>query len=120
MIRATLLLLISFPAFAEGRWVYEFEFGALLPSSDRLLSERCTKVVPVQLVEWYAADPRPGWTISCGNRQPIYLHFLGRQIGRPLPRLRLELGWRHFSSPNDSREISFDALAVRGRFTFGK
>lgn len=121
--KAALLILLSalFSSSALGaEWVYEFEFGGMLPSSDRLLLPGCTKVVPRELVQWYAIDPRPGWEISCGNRQPYYLHFLGRNCGRPLPRLRFECGWRHFSSPADKEEVSFDALAIRGRFSWGK
>lgn len=114
------LCLLPLQAFADGPWSFEFEFGRLLPSSDRLLSEACTKVVPVDYVAWYAIDPRPGFEISCGNNQPVYLHWLGRRIGRPLPNLEIEIGWRHFSSVADSQEISFDALSVRGRFSWGK
>lgn len=106
---------------AAAPWVYEFELGALLPTADRLLNEKhCTSVVPVEYVKWYATDPRPGWTVACGNKQPVYNHFLGRRCAKPLPKLIIECGWRHFSSPNDRHEISYDAIAVRGRFAFGK
>lgn len=118
---AVLSLLWSFSAAAEGPWVFEFELSSMLPGyEDRLLHPACTKVVPVQYVEWYARDPRPGWEISCGNDQPMYMHWLGRRIGRPLPNLVLEAGWRHFSSPGDAHELSFDAIGVRGRFNWGK
>ncbi len=109
------------PAIADGPWVFEFEFGVPLEySTSRLLLSDCTKVVPVELVEWYVEDPRAGWEISCGNDRPIYNHFLGRRIGRPLPNLDIELGWRHLSSPGDHHGIEYDAIAVRGRFRWGK
>jgi hypothetical protein len=107
-------------AFADEPWVYEFEFCGFI-AADRLFWESsCTKVIPIQFAEWYAQTKNPGWTISCGNRQPTYTHFLGRRCWKPLPKLVLECGWRHFSSPMDSQELTFDSLAVRGRFSWGK
>ena len=123
MIRALAIVasLLALPAAAADRWFYEFEFGAPLQySTSRLLRPDCYKVVPVQFVEWYAADPRKGWEISCGNRVPLYNHFLGRRIGQPLPKLTFELGWRHMSSPMDHNEVEYDAIAVRGRFPWGR
>jgi hypothetical protein len=115
------LLLLPSIASAEDRWLFEFEFGVpIVYSSSRLLLPQCTKVVPVQYVKLYAADPRPGWEISCGNEVPIYNHFLGRRIGRPLPNLVVEMGWRHLSSPGDHNEFEYDSLSVRGRFQWGK
>jgi hypothetical protein len=102
----------------DAPWFYEFEFGYLMPSSDRLLTAACTKVVPAQFVAWYAVDPRPGWEMSCGNRQPVFNHFVGRECFKPLPKLVFHCGWRHFSSPNDREEISYDALSIRGRFAW--
>jgi hypothetical protein len=115
-----LLLCWAGQAFADKPWVFEAELLAMLPAyEDRLLTPSCTKVVPVEYVDWYARDPRPGWEISCGNKQPMYMHWLGRRVGRPLPNLVLEVGWRHFSSPADAHELSFDAVGIRGRFEFG-
>lgn len=115
------LLLLLLPSLASAEWLYEFEFGVPIErSTSRLMHEKCRKVVPTEYVQWYAVDPRPGWEISCGNRTPVYQHFIGRRIGRPLPRLTMELGWRHMSSPWDHNEIEYDAVAVRGRFTWGK
>lgn len=115
------LLACAAPAMAEGPWVYEFEFGYQIPSSsNRLFHPSCDKVVPVQFAEWYVADPRRGWQISCGNNQPIYNHFLGRRCAKPLPNLVFECGWRHLSSPNDGNELEYDAIAVRGRFSWGR
>lgn len=120
-ILATCGVLACGPAQASKTWVYEFEFGhQLQSSSSRLYSPTCSKVVPVELVNWYMFDRRPGWEISCGNRQPVYNHFFGRSIGQPLPNLRIELGWRHMSSPADHNELEYDAIAVRGRFEFGR
>jgi hypothetical protein len=105
----------------EKPWVFEFELATSSPSRlDRLLNPSCSKVVPVELVEWYSVDPRPGWERSCGNDQPMYLHFLGRRCWKPLPNFIVECGWRHFSSPGDSNEVAFDALSVRGKFRFGR
>jgi hypothetical protein len=116
-----LLLCCAWQAVADDKWVYEFELAWGIPSkTDRLLAADCGAVVPVQFVEWYAVDPKPGWQISCGNNQPMFLHFLGRRCWNPLPKLELYCGWTHFSSPADNHEISFDALSVRGRFEFGK
>lgn len=121
MIRAVLLLLLPLQAAAEGKWLYEFELGIPVEySTSRLVLDDCTKVVPVEMARWYAVEPRSGWEISCGNDSPVFHHFLGRRIGRPLPKLVLELGWRHFSSPGDRNEIEYDAIAVRGRFVWGK
>lgn len=118
---AAAVMLSPLPVFAQRAWVYEFEFGVpVMSSTSRLLNPSCTKVVPVQLAQWYAADPRGGWEISCGNDVPTYHHFFGRRIGRPLPNLVMELGWRHFSSPGDHNEVEYDSVAVRGRFTWGK
>lgn len=111
--------LLPFSALAQ--WSYEFEFGVPFPdSTSRLLAPQCTKVVPVQLVPYYAMEPRSGWEISCGNDVPFYTHWLGRRIGRPLPNLEFEVGWRHFSSPGDHNEIEFDSIGIRGRFQWGK
>ena len=116
-----LLMLLPMTAAAEGPWLFEFELGYhFTQSTSRLVLPDCTKVVPAELAKWYAADPRSGWEISCGNDAPTYHHFLGRRIGRPLPNLVLELGWRHFSSPGDQNEIEYDAIAIRGRFHWGK
>ena len=106
---ALLATLLCAPVLADDPWVFEFEFDYGIPGKlDRLLDpDICTTVM----------HPERG-PVSCGNKQPMYQHFLGRRIGRPLPKLEIELGWRHFSSPMDAREISFDALAVRGRFRF--
>lgn len=115
------LALLPFWVHAEGRYFFEFELGIpIVYSSSRLMLPQCTKVVPTELVKWYAVDPRPGWEISCGNDVPIYHHFIGRRIGRPLPNLVVEMGWRHMSSPGDHNEIEYDAFAVRGRFSWGK
>jgi hypothetical protein len=115
-----LLLLLPMTAAAEP-WVFDFEFAWGIPDRyDRLLNPACTKVVPVEYAQWYVSDPRGGFTIACGNNQPMYMHFLGRQCWRPLPNFRMECGWRHFSSPGDNHEISFDALSVRGRFQWGR
>lgn len=103
---------------ADELWAYEFEFGYMLPASDRLFAADCRKVVPVQFVAWYAVDPRPGWEVSCGNQQPVFTHFLGRRCFKPLPKLVFDCGWRHFSSPNDREELSFDTLGIRGRFSW--
>jgi hypothetical protein len=114
---AIIALLFALPSRAQ--WVYEFEFAyAIRP--DRLLAASCTKVVPLVYVANYAAEQRPGWEVSCGNDQPMYTHFLGRRCWKPSPRFQLECGWRHFSSPGDREEISFDALSVRGRFEWGR
>ncbi len=121
VLAALAAVVMSCPAFADGPWLFEFEFGVPVESSSsRLVRSSCSKVVPVDLVQWYAIDPRPGWEVSCGNDRPVYHHFLGRRIGRPLPQLVLEFGWRHFSSPGDHNEIEYDAVAVRGRFTWGR
>lgn len=115
---AAILLLATATAHADP-WVYEFEFDFSTPRFvDRLLAEGCGKVVNVNLVSAYAVDPRPGWEVSCGNNRPFYNHFLGRDCFKPLPRLVIECGWRHFSSPADGNEITYDAFAVRGRFEF--
>lgn len=106
-------------AFADEKWAFEFEFTEALPwTTSRLFLPACTKVVPIQLVQSYAVNPRPGWEISCGNNQPMFTSWLGRQIGQPLPHLKLEFGWRHLSSPMDSQELEFDSIGVRGRFSF--
>jgi hypothetical protein len=119
--RALALLLLLPMTAAADPWVFDFELAYGLPDrTDRLLTEDCTKVVPVQFVQWYAIDPKPGWEVACGNNQPMYYHFLGRRIAKPLPNLSLYLGWSHFSSPGDNHEITFDALAIRGRFGWGK
>lgn len=115
-----LLALLPLQAFAGERWIYEFEFSYAVAQSSRLLNPSCTKVVPVELVDWYSQDPRLGWEISCGNRQPMYLHFLGRRCWKPLPNLVFQCGWTHMSSPFDQQEVTFDAISVRGRFTFGR
>lgn len=108
------------PAAADP-WVFEFEFAyGIHDKTDRLLQEDCGRVVPVESAQWYAIDPRPGFTISCGNEQPMFLSFLGRRCWKPLPSFQMECGWRHFSSPRDNHEISFDAISVRGRFEWGK
>ena len=104
---------------ADGPFVYEFEFGYKF-ASQRLMFASCDKVVPLVYVQNYAVDPRPGWTVSCGGSNPVYTHFLGRRCAKPLPRLVLECGWRHMSHAGDSTEITYDAIAVRGRFTLGK
>lgn len=115
---ALLATLLCGPALADEPWVFEFEFDYGI-KLDRLLDpDLCTKAVMTQFVPVYVESGDTRWTTSCGNRQPMYQHFLGRRIGRPLPKLEIELGWRHFSSPMDAHEISFDALAVRGRFRF--
>lgn len=106
---------------SDGPWVYEFEFGALIAGDLRLLRQsQCTKVVPIEVIDWYVIEPRAGWEISCGNREPTYNHFLGRRCWKPLPRLVFECGWRHFSSPADNHELSYDSLAIRGRFSWGR
>ena len=118
---AAALCLLPLQAFADDKWLFEFEFGIPVEySTSRLILSDCHKVVPAELVDWYAIDPRPGWEISCGNDRPIYHHFVGRRIGRPLPNFVFELGWRHMSSPGDHNEIEYDAIAVRGRFTWGR
>ena len=117
-----LLLVTCECAHAEEKpWVFEFELafsgGTHL---DRLLSPSgCSKVVPTKYVDWYAVEPRAGYEIACGNDQPMYLHFLGRECWKPLPNFRMECGWRHFSSPSDGNEITFDAFSVKGAFRFG-
>jgi hypothetical protein len=119
--RALCLLLLLPMTAAADPWVFDFELAYGIPNkTDRLLNPACTRVVPVQYVEWHAKDPRAGFTIACGNDQPMYLHFLGRRCWKPLPKLTLYCGWTHFSSPGDNHEISFDALSVRGRFQWGK
>jgi hypothetical protein len=124
MVRVLILaaaLLLGSPALAADKWVYEFELGfPLVRSTDSLLLTSCTKVVAVENVQAYALDPRPGWEHSCGNNSPVYNHFLGRRCGKLLPRLVMECGWRHFSSPDDRHEIEYDAIVVRGRFTWGR
>src|SRR3990167_2133540 len=121
-VRVFLLILTAFSttARADRPWFFEAEFAYMLPNSDRLLLPTCTKVIPQTYVAFYSTEQRPGWEVSCGNRQPLYTHFIGRRCGQPLPRLVIECGWRHLSSPFDSEEVSFDALAVRGRFTWGQ
>lgn len=119
LVASILLTIYSHQARADEPWVYEFEFGYHF-RNDRLLEPSCGKVVPIEYVQYYASEPRPGWEVACGNSQPTYTHFLGRRCGRPLPRLTMECGWRHFSSPFDAHEISYDALAIRGRFKWGK
>jgi hypothetical protein len=115
-----LLLLLPLSAAADP-WVFDFEFAFGIPDRyDRLLNPACTKVVPVQYVDFYVRDPKAGWEIACGNNQPMFLSFLGRRCWKPLPNFEMECGWRHFSSPNDRNEISFDAFSVRGRFEWGK
>ena len=117
---ALALLLLPLSAAADP-WVYEFEFAWGVPGHyDRLLNPACTAVVPVQYVDYYVVDRQKGWEISCGNNRPMYLHFLGRRCWKPLPNFQMECGWRHFSSPNDNREVFFDAFSVRGRFHWGK
>jgi hypothetical protein len=117
---AVLILLLPMTAAAEP-WVFDFELAYGIPTkTDRLLSEDCTRVVPVQFVQWYARDPRPGWEVACGNKQPMFLSFLGRRCWKPLENLIFYCGWTHFSSPGDNHEITFDALSVRGRFEWGK
>ena len=121
---ALLTVLWSVPSFARdgdgGPWFYEFEFSYNLPGQmDRLLAPECTKVVPVEVVDWYYHDRRPGWEISCGNRQPMYFGTIGRrcwQWGRVL----FECLARHVSSPKDANEITFDGVGIRGRIEFGK
>ena len=115
-----LALLLPLSAAADP-WVFDFEFAWGIPDRyDRLLNPACTKVVPVQYVDYYAVDRQRGWEIACGNDQPMYMHFLGRSCWKPSRNFRLECGWRHFSSPGDNEEISFDAFSVRGRFEWGK
>ncbi len=110
-------MVFSCPAIADEPWVFEFEFAHLVGPSSRVLQPSCTKVVPVEAVQWYASDPRPGWAWSCGNEQPMYLHFLGRRCAK-WKVIELTCGWRHFSSPFDNHEITFDAISVRGRFSW--
>ena len=118
---AALALLCAAPSFADDTWVFDFELAYGIPSrTDRLLKPDCGTVVPVQFVDWYVVDARPGWEISCGNRQPMYVHFLGRRCWKPLEKLSFYCGWTHFSSPADNHEITFDAFSIRGRFGFGK
>lgn len=113
------IVALLMPGMACAQWVYEFELGYMLPNSDRLLIE-CERVVQTRFVDYYIADGRPlAWTNACGNRQPVYTHFIGRRCWKPLPRLVFECGWRHFSSPFDHQEITFDAAAIRGRFGWG-
>ena len=117
-----LLLVTCDRARAEEKpWVFEFEFAAGLPSMDKLLDpDFCSKVIPAVHAKKYLDLGKPaGLEISCGNTQPMYLHFLGRECWKPLPNFRMKCGWRHFSSPNDGNEIMFDALSVKGEFRFG-
>ena len=114
------LLLLPMTAAADP-WVFEWELAWGIPDRyDRLLNPACTKVVPVEYASFYAKNPQPGWEISCGNSQPMYTHFLGRTCWKPLPNFQMECGWRHFSSPGDAHEISFDAISIKGRFQWGK
>jgi hypothetical protein len=107
-------------AAGEPPWVFEFEFTYGLDGYlDRLLLEDCGVVVPPQYVQYYASDPRPGWTIACGNEQPMFTSFLGRRCAQ-IRRVEITCGWRHFSSPGDSHELTFDAFSIRGRITFGR
>jgi hypothetical protein len=118
---ALVALLLTTSARADEPWAFEFELTHILPgTSNRLFYPQCTKVVPVQFIEWYMKDPRKGWEISCGNDQPMFTSWLGRRIGRPLPNLTIEFGWRHLSSPGDQNELEFDSVGVRGRFRWGK
>ena len=106
---------------AADPWVFEWELAWGIPDRyDRLLNPACTNVVPVEYAEFYVNDPRPGFTIACGNEQPMFYAFVGRRCAKPLPKLIFYCGFSHFSSPNDNSEISFDALSVRGRFEWGK
>jgi len=102
-------------------WVFEFEFAAGLPSMDKLLKpDFCSKVIPAEHAKKYLDLGKPaGLEISCGNNQPMYLHFLGRRCWKPLPNFQMDCGWRHFSSPSDGNEITFDAFSVKGAFRFG-
>lgn len=115
---------LPFAAFADGPWVYEFEFGVKVTGA-RVMSADCHKVIPLEYAPhyatWYAKNgPVEGIFWSCGGSNPIYNHFLGRRCGQPLPRLVMECGWRHFSHAGDGTETHYDAFAVRGRFTWGK
>lgn len=119
-ILAALAMVFACPAFADdGPWFYEFEFSHTLPGyTDRLIEPDCGFVVPTQYVQWYAADPRPGWAVACGNEQPMFFGALGRKCGKLGP-VKFECLWRHMSSPNDSHEITFDGFGVRGRISWG-
>lgn len=124
---AAVLCLLPLTAFADGPWSFEFEFGVNLAAS-RVMSHDCEKVVPLKHAGFYVdrvRNPHPdyptdGLLWSCGGDAPLYNHWLGRKIGQPLPNLRLEVGWRHFSHYGDSTETSYDAIGVRGRFSWGR
>ena len=118
---ALLLITCDRAEASDKPWVYEISFDFGIPSYlDRLLEPSCGQVVKTSEVYGYHLDPRPERTISCGNNQPMFQHFLGRRCWKPLPNFQMDCGWRHFSAPNDSHEITFDAFAVKGAFRWGK
>jgi hypothetical protein len=128
---AAAMCLLPFPAFADGPWMFEWEFGYKVAAS-RIMSADCHKVAPLGHADFYsqlvriggqdgpAYQPTAGFLWSCGGSNPVYNHFLGRRCAKPLPNLVFECGWRHMSHAWDHTETHYDALAVRGRFSWGK
>lgn len=117
-----LLLLIACAwascASAEERpWVYEFEFSYKV-HAHYLVSAACNR----PNVQKHVFDDRVNryfWvSSSCGGSDPVYNHFLGRKCIET-KRVTFECGWRHFSHAGDSSETYYDAIGIKGRFTFG-